>query len=137
MADDTHVYTDSNTKELTLGLHDEGDGTLSPQHYVTGIASQDITAVQGGTIASDDTAEHAFAAQAVKAPVTIKIGKEVTGAVTIRKGTAGPVLEVLEWDATDGHHNPACLLYVANMSELTYQFSVDAASELIRWSSGN
>jgi hypothetical protein len=95
-----------------------------------------VTAPVGAQVASADTAEHAFGAQAVKAPVTIQLGKAVTGTLTIRT-SGGAVLAVLEWDATNGHHNPVCTINCANMNQLTYQFSVNAATELFRWSSAS
>ena len=89
----------------------------------------------GGQVASADTAENAFAAQAVKTPVTISLASGVTGTLTIRN-SGGDVLAVLEWEDTNKHHNPTVVLNAANMNQLTYQFSVNAGTEIFRWHAG-
>lgn len=102
-------------------------------HLATIAAALTITDAYVTSIASADTAAHAFGSQVVVAPVTITIAKAMTGTLTIDDGDAGAV--VMQWDTTDGKHYPSHTFHVANLSQLRYTFSVNAGTEIFYISS--
>lgn len=80
-----------------------------------------------GNQASADTDPHAIASQAVKGPVYLKVDSTMTGHVTISDGTHGGVQLVA---------GEALLVPCSNLSQITYQFSVNAGTESFGYTAG-
>lgn len=80
------------------------------------------------TVASADTSAHAYAtSQVVKAPAFARVARTTTGTVTISDGTrTGMALSA-------GDSMP---VYCTNLNTITYQFSVNAATEKFSLSAG-
>lgn len=81
------------------------------------------------TVASADTSVHAYGtSQVVKAPAFVRVARTTTGIVTISDGTrVGMALSA-------GDSMP---VYCTNLNTLSYQFSVNAATEKFSLSAGS
>lgn len=136
-----HVVVDSSA--LPTGA---STAAKQPALGTAGTASSDVLTMQGIAgmtpvkvdvnvyaafvlgIASADTSAHAIStSQAVKTPVFVKAEQTMTGTLTVTDGThAGAVLA--KGDAMPFH--------CTNVNQLTYQFSVNAATERFSISAG-